>query len=42
MKKKLFVCIENSCLSQMAEAFARLQQSQKFDLRESLSLINIL
>lgn len=31
MKKLLFVCIENSCRSQMAEAFAKMHGNQKIE-----------
>ena len=30
MKRYLFVCVENSCRSQMAEAFARMQGAEAF------------
>ena len=32
MKKVLFVCIENSCRSQIAEAFARMHGKDKIEL----------
>lgn len=34
-KKVLFVCVENSCRSQMAEAFARMHGSENFEAYSS-------
>lgn len=35
MKRILFVCVENSCRSQMAEAFARIYGKEKTDVNSA-------
>ncbi|TAK07427.1 MAG: arsenate reductase ArsC [Candidatus Manganitrophaceae bacterium] len=35
MKRILFVCVENSCRSQMAEAFARIYGKEKADVNSA-------